>query len=327
MSESVTAIFMFTDLVGSTRMRDRLGDDVADRLSAGHDATVRDALRFTGGTEVKTLGDGVMAVFESAAEAVACAVRIQEAMAAVNASALEDHRTEVRIGINTGEVVRQDGDYAGLPVAVASRVCNAAEGGQIVTTDLVRALVGTRGGFKFAPLGARTLKGVQEPIDLFEVVTSFVNVALLGSLEVHLNGRPVELDEPMHEVLFAALALHANQTVPADRLVEAIWGDDPPSSALGTVGYHISELRDLLGDAAEGLTIVSESGDYRLDVPSRSIDVLTFDSLVGEGRAALTAGLFEESCQTLDSAILLWAWGCFGRLQAGGVRSGRHPSP
>ena len=306
MSESVTATFMFTDLVGSTRMRDRLGDDVADRLSAGHDATVRDALRFTGGTEVKTLGDGVMAVFESAAEAVACAVRIQEAMAAVNASALEDHRTEVRIGINTGEVVRQDGDYAGLPVAVASRVCNAAEGGQIVTTDLVRALVGTRGGFKFAPLGARTLKGVQEPIDLFEVVTSFVNVALLGSLEVHLNGRPVELDEPMHEVLFAALALHANQTVPADRLVEAIWGDDPPSSALGTVGYHISELRDLLGDAAEGLTIVSESGDYRLDVPSRSIDVLTFDSLVGEGRAALTAGLFEESCQTLDSAILLW---------------------
>ena len=165
-AELTTSTLLFTDLVASTSLRARLGDDAADRVHAEHDRVLRDALG--AGREVKMLGDGLMAAFPSAADALQAAVRIQEGIAALNQEQPEVP-LEVRVGVNSGEVSLVGGDYSGLPVVLARRACERAGGGQILTTGLVRSLVGSRGGFRFLSQGPLTLKGMAEPVELWEL--------------------------------------------------------------------------------------------------------------------------------------------------------------
>ena len=131
MATSGLATVLFTDLVGSTRMRDRLGDDVADEIGVEHDRIIGDALASSGGRLVKNLGDGALAVFDSSVDAVVAAQRIQEGITLYNRQADDTRQIGVRIGINAGEVAKENGDVIGLPVAVASRVCDTADAGQI----------------------------------------------------------------------------------------------------------------------------------------------------------------------------------------------------
>ena len=169
MAGSGLATVMFTDLVGSTRMRDRLGDDVADGIGVEHDRIIGDALSTTGGRLVKNLGDGALAVFDSSVDAVMAGQRIQEGITLYNRQANADHRIQVRIGINAGEVAHEDGDVIGLPVAVASRVCDKADGGQILITDTVKALIGRRARFPYLSVGSHSLKGVDDPVELWSI--------------------------------------------------------------------------------------------------------------------------------------------------------------
>ncbi len=168
MAELTTSTLLFTDLVASTNMRAQVGDDAADLVHAEHDRVLREALGATGGREVKTLGDGLMAVFSSAADALTAAIRIQEGIAALNQEK-PAVPLAVRVGVNSGEVSHADGDYSGLPVVLAQRACERANGGQILITGLVRSLVGSRRAFRFIPQGPLALKGVPEPVDLWEL--------------------------------------------------------------------------------------------------------------------------------------------------------------
>jgi class 3 adenylate cyclase len=167
MPTGVVAI-LFTDLVGSTELLDRVGDEVAEELRRAHFALLRSAVAGAGGEEVKTLGDGLMAVFTSPVEAMGCAVAIQRAIDARNRER-PDHAAAVRIGLNVGEPLRTEGDYHGLAVNVAKRLCDRAGGGQILATDTVAALVRPRGGFCFKPAGRLTLKGVSQPVTALSV--------------------------------------------------------------------------------------------------------------------------------------------------------------
>jgi len=169
MATSGLATIMFTDLVGSTRMRDRLGDDVSDEIGVEHDRIIGDALSSTGGRLVKNLGDGALAVFDSSVDAVMAGQRIQEGVALYNRQAEEARQIGVRIGINAGEVAHEDGDVIGLPVAVASRVCDKADGGQILITDTVKALIGRRARFPYVSVGNHILKGVDAPVELWSI--------------------------------------------------------------------------------------------------------------------------------------------------------------
>ncbi len=166
------ATLMFTDLVGSTRMRDSLGDDLADEIGGEHDRIIGDALASTGGRLVKSLGDGALAVFDSSVDAVVAGQRIQEDVLLYNRQADDARQISVRIGINAGEIATESGDIVGLPVAVASRVCDAADGGQILVTDTVRLLIGRRARFPLVSIGAHMLKGVADPIELWSVADS-----------------------------------------------------------------------------------------------------------------------------------------------------------
>ena len=166
MSTAVVTI-VFTDLVGSTELAGALGEDAAEQLRREHFQVLRDAIAEHGGEEVKTIGDSLMVAFTSPAEAVACAVSMQQGIDGHNRSGKQP--LAIRIGINSGEATVEDGDYFGTPVVVAKRLCDVAEGAQILCSDLVHALAGTRGGFTFKDLGALPLKGIDDPIPACEV--------------------------------------------------------------------------------------------------------------------------------------------------------------
>ena len=170
MAEAGIVTLLFTDLVGSTELLDRLGDLGAERVRRTHFGLLRDALTERGGEEVKNLGDGLMAVFPSASDAVSCAVAMQAAVAAYNRTAADGTCMDVRVGLHVGEPIRDEGDFFGTPVVVAKRLCDRATGGQIVASGLVRELVASRGEHEFAPLGQLDLKGLSEPVVAFEVL-------------------------------------------------------------------------------------------------------------------------------------------------------------
>jgi class 3 adenylate cyclase/tetratricopeptide (TPR) repeat protein len=158
---------LFTDVVGSTEAVARLGEERAEQLRQTHFALLREGIRAHAGTEVKNLGDGLMVAFGAASDAVACAVAMQLAVGRHNRRAGEP--LAVRIGVAVGEATHEDSDYFGTPVIEASRLCARAEGGQILVTEMARALAGTRGGHRFEPLGPMELKGMPEAVPVHEV--------------------------------------------------------------------------------------------------------------------------------------------------------------
>jgi DNA-binding SARP family transcriptional activator len=155
--------FLFTDLVGSTELLDRLGDDAADELRHVHFSLLRQAVSAAGGEEVKSLGDGLMVAFSSPLAALGCAVAMQQAVAGHNRTH-PDRALGVRMGLHAGEPARDEGDFFGTAVVVAKRLCDRAEGGKILAGELVAALVGSRGGYRFVPLGPLPLKGLATPV-------------------------------------------------------------------------------------------------------------------------------------------------------------------
>ncbi len=163
-----TVTLLFTDQVGSTETLQRLGDEEGERLRRAHFGLLREAAGMHGGEEVKNLGDGLMVAFVSAVDAVACAITIQQAVHRARASG--ELEFAVRIGLNVGEPIRDEGDYFGTPVVIAKRLCDAGAPGQILASELVRALIGTRGGFAYRALGAVPLKGVADPVPACEVI-------------------------------------------------------------------------------------------------------------------------------------------------------------
>ena len=167
-SRSVTATFVFTDLVDSTATSARLGPDAAEELRRTHFRLLRGAVAASGGTEVKNLGDGLMVMYSSPSRALSGAVGMAQAIDHHNRSA--DEPLGVRIGLSAGEVVEEDDDYFGDPVVEAARLCAAAQGGQILAAQLVRLMVGRHATQTFVERGPLELKGLPGPVEAVEVV-------------------------------------------------------------------------------------------------------------------------------------------------------------
>lgn len=161
---------LFTDLVGSTALLQRLGDDAAaEELRRVHFSLIRRALNAAGGDEVKTLGDGLMAVFSSPVQAACCAVEVQRAIEEHNRQQTPGHELHLRVGLHAGEPIEDEGDFHGTSVVVARRLCDHARGGQILASELLAGLVGSRGGVHFRQLGPLRLKGLTDPLPAVEI--------------------------------------------------------------------------------------------------------------------------------------------------------------
>lgn len=159
---------MFTDLVGSTQMTHERGDYGAQEIVRIHNAIVRTALAQHHGREVKHTGDGIMASFTSAGNAVRAGMQIQNAL-------LEHNRLDaampvrVRMGLNAGEAVQEEDDFFGTTVQLAARVCDKAGEGEIFITDNVRELSKSQ-GITVAEAGKFEMKGVPQPMTLYRVM-------------------------------------------------------------------------------------------------------------------------------------------------------------
>jgi class 3 adenylate cyclase len=163
--DSAIRAVMFTDIVGSTAMTERLGDERSVEMVRSHDSMVRRALRDFGGREVKHTGDGMMASFDDVVAGVTSTCAIQrsfESFSRDNAVKLQ-----VRIGLHSGEPVQDSNDLFGATVQMAARLCAHASPDAIVVSDDVHRELPRR--FLVRPIGTHSLKGFSEPVPLFEV--------------------------------------------------------------------------------------------------------------------------------------------------------------
>ena len=129
-----------------------------------------------------------------------------------------------------------------------------------------------------------------------------VEFRVLGPLEVIDEGREVALGGPRQRALLAVLLLHANETLSADRLVDELWGESPPPTAVKTVQVQVSRLRKALG---RDLLVTREQG-YRLELDPGRLDSQRFERLVAEGRAELAVEHLETAEAALEAALSLW---------------------
>ena len=162
-SGSIHAV-LFSDIVGHTDVMARLGDDRGRAVIREHDEITRSVLRAHGGREIKTLGDGFMASFSSARRSVEAAIDLQQRLAQRDGEPIE-----VRIGIDAGEPIEEDGDLFGAAVIRASRISALASGGEVLVGDTVRSLCSGK-DLRFADRGETTLKGFDETTRLAAVV-------------------------------------------------------------------------------------------------------------------------------------------------------------
>jgi class 3 adenylate cyclase len=164
-----TVTILFSDIADSTATNERLGDRRWLEVLRAHNRIVRREVAAQRGFEVKSQGDGFMVAFGSARRATLCAVGIQRALLEYG----EEHPDEavrVRIGLHTGEVVKDGQDFFGTNVALAARVASTARGGEVLVSGLVKDLLESSGDVEFGPSREVELKGISGPRRVHEII-------------------------------------------------------------------------------------------------------------------------------------------------------------
>lgn len=159
---------MFVDMVNSTQITSSLGDVKAQAILAKHREVVRQALLANEGREIDRAGDGCLTCFMSAARAVTCAVAIQRELRRLNANGVLPVEVQVRIGLGAGEPLADGDALFGSTINLTARICAAADPGQILAARVVRELCGGK-TFCFRDFGERQLKGIPDPVEVYEV--------------------------------------------------------------------------------------------------------------------------------------------------------------
>jgi class 3 adenylate cyclase len=159
--DRVLSTVLFTDIVDSTKRAVAAGDRQWRSTLEAHHAAVRSQLQRHRGREVKTTGDGFLALFDGPARAVRCAQEIVKAVQPLD--------LEVRAGVHTGEIELMGDDVGGIAVHIAARVAQRANASEVLASSTVKDLV-AGAGLKFVEQGPAELKGLSEPIRLFSAV-------------------------------------------------------------------------------------------------------------------------------------------------------------
>jgi len=164
-----TVTMMFSDIVESTALYEKLGDLRGSELIRTHNEIFRREVAAHRGHEVQTFGDSFMIAFSSVRRAVLCAIALQRAFAAYSASH-PDQPIRVRIGLHVGEAVRESTDFFGKAVILAARISALAQGGQILVSSTLHDVAASAGDLRFAPAGERPLKGLVGTHRLYELI-------------------------------------------------------------------------------------------------------------------------------------------------------------
>ena len=307
--------FLIADIRGFTRFSDERGDEAAAELTQRFVSLARERVQARSGSIVEVRGDEVLAVFDSAREAVRAAVDLQATLAAETART-PDVPLSAGVGIDAGEAVPLNGGYRGRALNLAARLCARARPGEILITPELAHLAGSIEGIRFEDRGPVRLKGLSRPINLITVVAGAappetalaagaiagrLEFRLLGPLEAAEDGRPVLLGGPRQRLVLAHLLLAANRVVPMGDLVDRLWGEDPPRAARGTIQSYVSHLRSALGsDRIEG-----RAPGYMLHAEPDELDVLRFERLLRRAHRHVPVEP-REAATMLAEALELW---------------------
>lgn len=161
---SGTATILFTDIVDSTALTERLGDSAFRAKARELDGALRSVIREHAGTAIegKLLGDGVLAVFTSARQGIEAALACS--------SAGGDAGLPLHLGLHAGDVIREEGNVYGGAVNIASRISGLSAPGEVLVSDIVRGLARTSADVRFEDRGEQSLRGVGEPVRVWAVV-------------------------------------------------------------------------------------------------------------------------------------------------------------
>jgi DNA-binding NarL/FixJ family response regulator len=161
----ILATVMFSDIVSSTRRAAEVGDRRWNDLLDRHDELVRSGLQEHGGREIKSTGDGFLALFDAPARAIRCAVAVRDQLREIG--------IDVRVGLHAGEVELRGDDIGGIAVSIGARVAAEGSAGEVVVSSTVRDLV-AGSGIAFADRGDHALRGVPDRWHLFAVADAGV---------------------------------------------------------------------------------------------------------------------------------------------------------
>jgi class 3 adenylate cyclase len=163
-----TVTILFSDMEGYTEMTERLGDLRAREILYAHNQIIREQVAKCGGFEVKSQGDGFMLAFAGVSKALRCGVAIQQAFVDYDDRHPEEP-IRVRMGLHTGEALKEADDFLGRTVIIASRIADEAKGGQILVSALLKELTDGTGEFGFGDLREVQLKGLSQTYRIYPV--------------------------------------------------------------------------------------------------------------------------------------------------------------
>ncbi len=166
-----TVTIMFSDIEGFTSMTERLGDRRAMDVLREHNSIIRRRIGISGGHEIKAQGDGFMIAFSGASRALQCAVGIQSDFSNRNRSQ-PDVPIQVRLGLHSGEAVRDGHDFMGGAVILAARITQQAHGGEILVSSVLKELCDLSGEFQFTDGRDVHLKGLSESRRVYSVTAT-----------------------------------------------------------------------------------------------------------------------------------------------------------
>jgi WD40 repeat protein/DNA-binding SARP family transcriptional activator/class 3 adenylate cyclase/energy-coupling factor transporter ATP-binding protein EcfA2 len=315
---------LFTDMIGSTEMRVRVGEEAFDRVRADLDRRVALAVAAHAGAAVKSTGDGVMAAFAATASALRCATAIQGAVADHNRQTGDG--VALRVGISVGDAVVDGRDLQGTAVVEAARLCAVADPGTVLCSEAVRSVSANRSGCVFGEPRAVELKGLPAPVVVYEVVAEpsadrsdgrGLSFRVLGPLEIERDGRAVTVGGPKERLVLAVLLAGAGTVVSVDALVDAVWGECPPRTAERTIHAYIARLRRALEPRHQTggtQTVIETVGrGYRLAIDPDQLDAGRFEQMARSGADQLRAGAATAGT-ALRAALAEWRGDAYGEL-------------
>ena len=315
--------FLIADIRGYTLFTQERGDDAAAALAERFEEIAREHVEARGGSVVEVRGDEALAVFRSSRQAIRAAVELQLRF-------LEETRKDpdrplpVGIGLDAGEAVPVKDGYRGGALNLAARLCGQAAPGEILCSQGIVHLARKLGGVTYVDRGELRLKGLAEPVVVVGIASEDIDVVkqmrpfgpnqpqplphprrlqfrILGSLEVDAGAGPIPLGGPKQRAVLAHLLIRANELVPADVLVEEIWGEDSPAKARNTLQTYVSQLRKSIGPTASR----ARRPDTGCVLEPLELDAERFGNLLADARKArgTTPGVVASR---LDEALELW---------------------
>jgi WD40 repeat protein/DNA-binding SARP family transcriptional activator/class 3 adenylate cyclase len=315
--------FLIADIRGYTGFIHERGDEAAGRLSGRFAAIVREQVDDRDGSVIELRGDEALVVFRSPRRAIRAAVELQTRFLEETV-ARPDLPLQVGIGLDAGEAVVVEGRYGRGALNLAERLCSEAAPGEILASQSVVHLARTIEGIRYLDRGELHLKGLSDTVRVLAIAPEWADVParmrelapkqprrrpfggrmqfrILGPLEVDSGGGPIPMGGPKQRALLAHLIMRANELVPAETLVDELWGEEPPENARNTIQTYVSHLRKAIGHER----IEWRAPGYILRVDPSEVDAARFDGLLRDAKKALAV---EPSVAVgvLEEALTLW---------------------